>query len=152
MLEWKWKTFEALSVDELYEILKARQDVFGVEQNCVYQDADDLDRYSWHLFAQSTEDVTPVKVEAYLRVVRPTYKYDEPSIGRVLTSALFRGKGTGKLLMEKGVALVEAEYPGRPIRISAQQYLQAFYSNFGFKTVSEPYLEDGIPHIEMLRS
>ena len=152
MLKWHWRTFEALTTDELYEILKARQAVFGLEQNCLYQDIDDLDRFAWHLFAELAEDEPPRQIQAYLRVVHPGRKYDEPSIGRVLTAKRSRGKGIGKLLMDKGIAYIKEECPDQPIRISAQQYLETFYSGFDFKAVSAPYLEDGIPHIEMLRT
>ena len=152
MLKWHWRTFEALTTDELYEILKARQAVFGLEQNCLYQDIDDLDRFAWHLFAELAEDEPPRQIQAYLRVVHPGRKYDEPSIGRVLTATQSRGKGVGKLLMDKGIAHVKEAFPDQPIRISAQQYLETFYSGFDFKAVSAPYLEDGIPHIEMLRT
>ena len=152
MLKWHWRTFEALTTDELYEILKARQAVFGLEQNCLYQDIDDLDRFAWHLFAELAEDEPPRQIQAYLRVVHPGRKYDEPSIGRVLTATQSRGKGIGKLLMDKGIAYIKEAFPDQPIRISAQQYLETFYSGFDFKAVSAPYLEDGIPHIEMLRT
>lgn len=152
MHEWSWKKFEELSLAELYEILKVRQEVFAVEQSCIYQDVDDLDKVSWHLFAKQKSDEDSGKIYAYLRVVFPKYKYDEPSIGRVLTIVEARGKGMGKVLIDKALMYIEKELPNQAIRISAQKYLEGFYSGFGFKSVSEPYDEDGIPHIEMTTS
>jgi len=150
MYEWKWKRFEELSAAEIYEILRVRQEVFVVEQNCVYQDIDSLDQVSWHLFAQTNNGGDSVQILAYLRVVFPGHKYIEPSIGRVLTAKEARGQGSGRLLMEKAMELLKAEFPKQEVRISAQKYLEAFYSDFGFMPVSEPYDEDGIPHIEMV--
>ncbi|MCO4758809.1 MAG: GNAT family N-acetyltransferase [Oceanospirillaceae bacterium] len=150
MYEWKWKRFEELSSAEIYEILRVRQEVFVVEQNCVYQDVDSLDQVSWHLFAQTSNGGGPVEIHAYLRVVYPGHKYTEPSIGRVLTAKETRGQGQGRLLLEKAMEWLKTEYPKQQIRISAQKYLEAFYADFGFTSVSEPYDEDGIPHIEMV--
>ena len=96
MIQWQWKTFDELSTDDLYEILKIRQEVFAVEQDCVYQDADDLDKFSWHLIAWNVSDSGMPGIHAYLRVVFPTCKYREPSIGRVLTVKQARGSGLGK--------------------------------------------------------
>ncbi len=150
MVTWKWSSFEALSVAELYDVLMARQAVFIVEQRCIYPDIDDLDPYAWHLLGHTRAEDCQV-LAAYLRVVFPGKKYDEPSIGRVVTPSATRRQGWGKLLLAEGVRRVEAQYPNAAIRISAQQYLERFYQSFGFRTVSTPYDEDGIPHIEMLR-
>lgn len=150
MIEWQWKKFIDLTGDELYEILKLRQQVFAVEQLCIYQDIDDLDKSAWHLMAWNTADSTTLV--AYLRIVFPTYKYNEPSIGRVLTAESTRGTGLGKKLMKTAMSQLEKEYPGQAVRISAQQHLEKFYSGYGFKKVSEPYDEDGIAHIEMLKT
>lgn len=147
MYKWHWKTFDQLSAKEVYQILAVRQEVFVVEQDCPYQDADGLDQTSMHLF---TMDDAHQHILAYLRVVAPGEKYDEPSIGRVLTSERARGKGLGKQMTEKAMQLTQQTYPGKAVRISAQEYLIQFYAEFGFETVSEPYDEDGIPHIEML--
>jgi len=151
MIEWQWKQFKHLTIDELHEILSVRQQVFAVEQNCVYQDVDQLDKSSWHLTGWNIKNSTSRHIVAYLRVVYPTFKYDEPSIGRVLTVSNVRGTGTGKNLMKTALSHIENEYPGQAIRISAQQYLQKFYADFGFKKIQGPYDEDGIPHIEMLK-
>jgi len=149
-MNWLWSSFEELSRDDLYEVLKVRQAVFVVEQNCVYQDADDLDSVSWHLMGWH-EGTSRRELVAYLRVVFPGKKYPEPSIGRVLTTASMRGTGAGKELTREAITHIALEYPQMSIRISAQRYLEKFYSEFGFEAVSDPYEEDGIPHIEMLR-
>lgn len=151
MIQWQWLPFENLSRNVLFEILKVRQAVFVVEQNCVYQDADNLDPVSWHLMGWRINSGEKELV-AYLRVSLPGKKYPEPSIGRVLTAPSVRGTGIGKALIDKGITQTTIEYPGVRIRISAQQYLEKFYSEFGFETVTAPYDEDGIPHIEMVRA
>lgn len=150
-MNWQWLSFEGFTPEELFEIMKVRQAVFVVEQNCAYQDADDLDQVSWHLMGWH-EDNMRRNLVAYLRVVFPGRKYPEPSIGRVLTASSARGAGLGKVLMREAIAHTASVYPQMSIRISAQRYLEKFYSGFGFETVSEPYDEDGIPHIEMLRT
>ena len=150
MIKWQWSTFDELSREEIYEILKIRQAIFIVEQNCAYQDADDLDQESWHLMGWR-KDVSRNILLAYLRIVFPGKKYPEPSIGRVLITPIARGKNFGKILTQEALCKIESEYPNTAIRISAQRYLEKFYSQFGFKSVSEPYDEDGIPHIQMLK-
>lgn len=150
MLAWQWRSFESLSVMELYDILAAREAVFIVEQQFICQDIDHLDSDAWHLIGRDRNSGTNALL-AYLRVVFPGKKYAEPSIGRVITTQDARGRGLGKALMAEGLKRVEAQYPNCAIRISAQVYLEQFYQDFGFQTVSEPYDEVGIPHIEMLR-
>lgn len=151
MITWEWSNFENLSKEKFIEILRVRQEVFVVEQDCPYLDIDGLDEHSWHLVAW---DASKEKYHAvaYLRVVHPTYKYNEPSIGRVLTVESTRGTGLGKELMTHAIKYIEQEYPHQSNRISAQQYLEKFYQSFGFTAVSDVYDEDGIPHIEMIRS
>lgn len=151
MINWEWSSFEALSADDIFEVLKVRQAVFVVEQNCPYPDIDELDRAAWHLMAWQEGSAGRTLV-AYLRVVFPGRKFAEPSIGRVLTAPAARGQGLGKLLIAQGIQHALAEYPAAAIRISAQKRLEKFYAEFGFETVSAPYDEDGIPHIEMLRN
>jgi len=150
MIKWQWATFDELSLHELYEILQIRQAIFVVEQDCAYQDADNLDQVAWHLIGWS-EGTHKKIIIAYLRVVFPGKKFPEPSIGRVLVTPESRKTGLGKKLTAKAIARIAEEYPNTAIRISAQQHLEKFYSELGFKTVSKPYKEDGIPHIEMLR-
>ncbi|NTS76315.1 GNAT family N-acetyltransferase [Catenovulum sp. SM1970] len=146
---WYCKPFNELNINELYEILRVRQEVFTVEQNCVYQDADQSDQLSHHLFTY--DEKQPERIIAYARIVKPGIKYREAAIGRVLTSELVRGTGMGKKLMAQAVEQTTALYPKDGIRISAQQHLANYYQAFGFEQVSEPYDEDGIPHIEMLK-
>ncbi|WP_224367599.1 GNAT family N-acetyltransferase [Hyalangium versicolor] len=150
MLLWQWKRFEELAVDELYRVLALREQVFVVEQKSIYQDADGHDPGAHHLLGTVPESPEPL-LAAYLRVLPPGLKYAEASFGRVVTAPSMRRYGYGKLLVEKGLAFIEATFPGAPIRIGAQHYLQRFYEGFGFRCVSDVYDEDGIPHIDMLR-
>lgn len=145
---WQCAPFSALSATQLYAILKVRSEVFVVEQNCVYLDIDGLDARCLHLIGWADDQ----QVAAYLRVVPPGLKYAEVSLGRVVSSAAARGTGIGRQLLEKSLELVEKTYPGAAIRIQAQSYLEKFYQSFGFVTVSDVLLEDGIPHFMMLKS
>lgn len=145
-MNWFLKDWKSMPLDRWYRISQLRCAVFVVEQNCPYQDFDGKDIHSLHLWAESTDG----EVYAYLRIVAPGVSYDEVSIGRVATSATIRGGGKGKEIMDRGMHAIREHYGALPVRISAQQYLTRFYESFGFKTVGEPYLEDGIPHIEML--
>lgn len=147
-ISWQCARFTELSVTQLYRILAARSEVFVLEQNCVYQDMDDTDLVSLHLSAW----IEGQQVAAYLRIVPPGLKFTEVSLGRVITSKAARGSGIGKQLLAKGLEQIEIAYPAQAVRISAQHYLEKFYQSFGFVTVSEMYLEDDIPHIEMLRT
>ena len=146
-LPWHWLRFGQLGVDDLYDALALRERVFVVEQNCPYQDADGLDRHAWHLLGRDDAGT----LQAVLRVVDPGHKYAEPSIGRVVTAPEARGTGLGRVLMVEGVQRCAAAWPGQGIRISAQAHLQGFYGSLGFVAVGEPYLEDDIPHVEMVR-
>lgn len=147
MLIWEWYRYDELPRDVLYDILALRQRVFVLEQSCAYVDADGVDRDSHHLLGRSADG----RIAAYLRVVAPNVKYDEPSLGRVITSPEARGTGAGKALMAEGIARASALYPGQPLRIGAQRYLLRFYESFGFVSTGYEYDEDGIPHTEMLR-
>lgn len=150
MTEWQWSSFKELDIDSLYVLLARRQQVFILEQRCLYPDIDVLDQHAYHLLGWQMHDGVRTLV-AYLRCVEPGVKYPEPSLGRVLTVDAVRGSGLGKALLERGIRHCEQQYPGRRIRISAQLYLQRFYTGFGFRACSEPYDEDGIAHVEMLR-
>lgn len=141
----RWCRLEDLTGPEVHALLAAREAVFIVEQNCPYQEADLLDKNSWHLIGYNDADIS-----CYLRVVDPGHKYSEPSIGRVLTSKSYRGTGLGKKLIEIGIARTQSTFPAVDIRIGAQAYLKDFYTSFGFQAVSDEYMEDDIPHIEML--
>ena len=152
-LEWNIKKFDELSLMELYQIIRARIEVFVLEQNCPYQDLDNLDYNSWHLFAvDKLRKSEHTEIVAYLRIVKPKLKYNEASIGRVITTSSYRKKGLGRKLMRKGIQFTEELYGNGGIRISAQKYLEHFYQSLGFISVSDVYLEDGIKHIEMLRN
>lgn len=146
---WRVCRFHELDVFELQNIYTARQQVFVVEQACAYLDADGVDERAWHLAAWASSQRLPL---AYARLVEPGVKYAEPSIGRVITAGTVRGTGLGRELLRRAVAHCEQLWPGRGIRISAQSQLEAFYADFGFRPVGERYLEDDIPHTEMLRA
>ncbi len=146
-ISWRWCRFDELNVHELNNIFMARQQVFSLEQQCIYLDADGFDEHSIHLTAWSPAERVPL---AYARVVAPGLKYTEPSIGRVITTAAGRGSGLGRELVRRAVGYCAQVYPGLGIRISAQSRLEAFYAGFGFAIVGERYMEDGIPHTEMV--
>lgn len=143
---WKIKSFEEITTSELYEIIKARVDVFVVEQDCPYPDLDDYDQKALHLWAEQDQ-----KVLAYCRIFNQGIKYTETSIGRVLTTEKGRGKNFGKQLIQYAVETIENRFRTSEIRISAQDYLLRFYSCFGFEDTGKKYLEDNIPHTEMFR-
>jgi ElaA protein len=144
--DWLIKNFGDLLPGELYAVLQLRNEVFVVEQNCVFQDADDKDQASHHLMAWQEG-----KLVAYTRLLPPGLGYEQASIGRVVTSPAVRRSGIGKELMERSIRAVEELFGKGPIKIGAQLYLQQFYQSFGFIRVSEVYLEDGIQHIYMMR-
>ena len=139
------KKFKELKSEELYEILKIRNEVFIVEQECAYLDCDGKDRESYHLFLKDNKGIV-----AYLRILQKGVSYDEISIGRVLVKKNHRRKGIAQEMMIKAIKFIEENLNEREIRIEAQAYLVNFYKDFGFEEVSSMYLEDDIPHIEML--
>lgn len=148
-LDWRWCPFAALTPRELDGIFAARQRVFVVEQGCAYLDADGFDDRALHLAAWPAVGREPF---AYARVLEPGSKYPcDVSIGRVITATPARGKGLGRELMARTIALALEHWPRRSIRISAQSRLERFYEGFGFAIVGARYLEDGIDHTEMLR-
>ena len=147
-LNWRCERYAGLGVDDLYDLLALRSEVFVVEQQCLFQDIDGADRASAHLLGRDAAGV----LQAYLRIVDPGVKYLEPSLGRVVTARDARGMGLGHGLMAEGLARCAAAWPGRAIRIGAQARLAAFYAGHGFVRDGEDYLEDGIPHCEMLRA
>lgn len=149
-IEWKLSTFEELSTKELYAILKLRQQVFVVEQQCVYLDCDGQDSKSHHLVGWHDSGEQPEPI-AYLRIIYPETGSTLPSIGRVLTHPNFRGKGVGREIIARCLLCIEELYPESSVILSAQQHLIHFYESFGFRISSDGYEEDGIPHIEMTR-
>ncbi|AKM31797.1 GNAT family N-acetyltransferase [Pandoraea faecigallinarum] len=152
-MEWMCKTFDALGSTLLYRILAARNAVFVVEQQCPYQDIDGRDPHCLHLVAQANSETSNVpQIAAYLRLLPPGLAYDEASIGRVITAASHRGTGLGRELLARAMEIAGAQWPDAALRIGAQAHLEAFYGSFGFVRASEPYDEDGIMHIEMVRA
>lgn len=143
-LRWIDRAFSELSAIDLYAILALRERVFVVEQKCAYQDADGLDPQARHVWA---EDDTGA-IHGYLRIVPAGVKFAEVSIGRVVTAPEARGTGLGRTLMKHGLAIAGPV----PVRIGAQAHLEAFYAGLGFVRTSDVYDEDGIPHIDMLRT
>jgi len=146
-LNFKWSRLESLTVLEFFEIIKARESVFVVEQQCPYQETDDMDLHSWHLTVSLNDEFV-----AYVRVVDPGVKYTQPSIGRVMTLEKFRHLKVGRALMGEAIRFTEQKFPVMDIKIGGQTYLQRFYESLGFVAVSDPYDEDGIPHLDMVRS
>lgn len=146
MITWVFKKFNELLPEELYAILQIRNEVFVVEQNCIFQDADNKDQPSLHIMGWRQN-----KLVAYTRIVPPGLSFKEPSIGRVVTSPQERGKGTGHELMLVSINKVYELYGQSDIKIGAQLYLKNYYQSHGFVQTSEVYPEDGIDHIEMTR-
>ena len=145
-MNWTLKKFDDLSPHELYAILQLRNEVFVVEQHCVFQDADNKDQSCLHFMGWLDN-----KLIAYTRIVPPGVAYIESSIGRVVTSPLSRRGGLGKLLMQKSLEQIVQLFGAVPVRIGAQVYLKQFYSSLGFTPAGPVYTEDGIEHIEMLK-
>lgn len=143
-IQWLLKKFDDLKPQELYAILQLRMEVFVVEQNCVFQDADDKDQGSWHFMGWQDN-----RLVAYTRLVPPGHIYKEPSIGRVVTAPSVRKSGAGKELMRQSLIKMHELFGNLPVKIGAQLYLKRFYESFGFKQISDVYLEDGIEHIYM---
>src|SRR5215510_4325106 len=147
MINWSFKKFDDLTPNELYSVLRLRNEVFVVEQNCVFQDADDKDQDSHHLMGWDDEMLV-----AYSRIVPLGIAYDSfPSIGRVVTSPKMRKTGIGKILMEQSIQELQKLFGKGSIKLGAQLYLKNFYESFGFVQSGDLYIEDGIPHIEMVR-
>lgn len=147
-LEWRWKSFDDLTSAEVYAMLAARSAVFVIEQNCLYGDIDGLDTDAWHLLAFGPGAIRPA-LASYLRVLLPDADDTDIRIGRVLTTAEFRGIGLGNAMLERSLAHIRAQWPDTPIRLHAQAHLQGFYGAFGFTPVSAIHEEDGIPHVWM---
>ena len=145
-LQWTIKKFNLLSPDELYNLLKLRSEVFVVEQNCVFLDMDDKDQQCHHLLGYSDNELV-----ASARIVPPGLAYEEPSIGRVVSSPKYRGSGAGRELMIKAINVTNDLFGTQHIRIGAQLYLKKFYSSLGFEPQGDIYLEDGIQHVIMLK-
>jgi ElaA protein len=148
---WQWSRFSELRPDDLYAVLRLREAVFVVEQNCPYLDADGRDAGAWHLLGWNQASGAERSLMAYARVFEPGVRYTEGSIGRVATAQEVRRTGVGRQLMAEALRRLETLAPGEKIKIAAQRRLEAFYAGFGFTTVSAPYEEDGIMHVDMVR-
>ncbi|MEN0002930.1 MAG: GNAT family N-acetyltransferase [Bacteroidota bacterium] len=145
MLSFQCLSFPELTLDQLYALLALRQNVFVVEQDCPYLDADGKDQAAWHLLGYEGEQLV-----AYTRLLPKGISYSKyAAIGRVVTDQSTRGKGYGRLLMQESIKQCQLLFGESPIKISAQTYLLDFYTSLGFQAVGEPYLEDGIPHVGM---
>ena len=137
------KKFDELTVEELYEILRVRAEVFVVEQNCVYQDLDGVDQAAYHVYIKESDEIV-----AYLRVIGRGKRLDEVSVGRVISTK--RHKGLGSRLMTVGFAVARDKFGAERVKVGAQVQAKAFYESLGFRAVSQEYIEDGIPHIYMI--
>ena len=142
---WNLKKFDELTNYELYNLLKERTLVFVVEQNCPYPEVDGKDPSCYHLFKEEKGEIV-----AYLRVVPAGVAYQETSIGRVFVKKEYRGRGMAGELVKRGLDFIENELKETTVKIQAQDYLREFYSSFGFQPISDTYLEDNIPHVDML--
>ena len=153
-IRWQWSKFSDLSVHQLYEMIALRERVFVVEQNCIYLDCDGKDQDCWHLLGwrPSTRQDGSGQDElvGYLRTLPPGLRFAELSIGRVVVSPEYRRQGLGKLLMQTGIARSLETFGSVPLRIAAQAHLERFYTDLGFQKDSDEFLEDDIPHIEMI--
>ena len=145
-MSWLLKYFDELTVQELYAILQLRNEVFIIEQNCIYPDLDDKDQAAHHLMCFENN-----KLIAYTRILAPGISYTDPAIGRVVTAPGARRSGLGKELMQRSIDSCKNLFGNTSVTLSAQLYLKKFYESLGFSAVSEVYLEDGIEHVKMTR-
>lgn len=144
-MDFTFKHYTELTTDELYEILQLRAEIFAVEQNCVYNDLDGLDKNAVHQFIRKDD-----KIIAYSRLLKPGTRFPDYSIGRVIVKDSERGTGLGIKMMNEAKSYILNEWKAEKIKISAQKYLRNFYEDLGFTVITEEYLEDGIPHFGML--
>ncbi len=144
-IKWNFTEFDKLQAGDLYKALKLRQDIFIIEQDCIYPDLDNVDYHSFHLLGYSGDTLA-----AYLRVVPPGTIFTEPSLGRIIVSREYRKTGIGSELVKRGIKHTHQLYNLCPIRIEAQAHLRKFYQGLGFSKVTDAYEKDGIPHIQML--
>ncbi len=142
------KTFDELTLDEFYQITALRIAVFVVEQNCIYHELDGKDQSAYHLFIRDPETA---KIIAYARIFSPGSYFSEAAFGRVVVHPNYRKKNIGRFLIKEVIDFIETRLKSKTIKISAQTYLKNWYESFGFEQSSDPYLDDGIPHIDMLK-
>ena len=141
------KHYNELSLDEFHDIISLRMEVFGVEQEAIYNDLDGYDKYCHHLVVSSSD----TKVIGTARILAPDLKYPEASFGRIVVDKSFRKQGIGHTIVKMIIDFMDAKYPNTPIKISAMNYLQPFYEGYGFEKASDTYLDCGIEHIDMMR-
>ena len=146
-MKFKVKKFNKLSVDELYDLLYLRQQIFVVEQNCIYLDADGVDKECPHLLGFVNK-----KIVGYARIIPAGLTYKTPSIGRVVVDEKHRGKGHARKIMDKAIKVAVVEFKAKKIIISAQLYLKEFYESIGFKVVGDVYLDCDLPHLKMIKN
>ena len=148
-IRWTFPTFQELTVEQLFDVLRLRVDVFVVEQQCAYRELEECDRHEGtrHLSGRNNDG----RLIAYARLLPPGLRYPEVNLGRFVVKAEWRKQGIGHQLLQTALQEVSRCWPKTPIRISAQDYLQAFYEQYGFIRVSEVYLDVGIPHVEMVK-
>ena len=149
MIQWDIQTFQELSGEQLYALLKLRVNVFVVEQACAYPELDEHDRHVETRHLSGNDEFG--ELIAYARFLPPGLRYSEVNLGRVVVRKESRGKGIGHELLDTALKEIEINWPRRAVKVSAQDYLQPFYEKYGFVRVSDVYLEDGIPHIEMVK-
>lgn len=148
-IQWNIKTFQELTVEQLFEVLQLRVNVFVVEQQCAYPELDDYDRHPETRHLSGRNDVG--ELITYARLLPSGLRYAEVNLGRFVVKAEWRKQGIGHQLLQTALQEISSCWPGHATRISAQDYLQVFYEQYGFVQKSEVYLEDGIPHIEMVK-
>ncbi len=148
-VQWSVVAFSDFSPEQLYDVLKLRIDVFVVEQQCAYPELDEYDRYpdTRHLLGHDNSR----QLMAYARLLPPGLRYPEVNLGRLVVRADARNRGLGHVLLGKTLQEISGCWPKVPVKVSAQDYLQKFYEQYGFARISDVYLEDGIPHIEMMK-
>ncbi|WP_010529362.1 GNAT family N-acetyltransferase [Lentibacillus jeotgali] len=144
-MDWYIKSFQELTNEDLYAILKLRVDIFVVEQECAYPELDDYDQQGIHYFLKDNNEIV-----SNVRILPRNTIFEEPSIGRVAVAESYRGRGYASEMMQKAVELVSHQWDESIIKIEAQEHLKYFYSELGFRQVSEPYLDDGIRHVDMI--
>jgi len=145
-VDWELKRFDQLSLTELYQILKSRVDIFVVEQECPYPEIDGIDPDCLHLFKKDQNQIV-----AYARLVPKGILDPDPMIGRIIVGNEYRKLGYGRALLNQAISVITDQWHEKEIKLQGQVYLRDFYRSLGFKEVSEPYLEDGIPHVDMIR-
>jgi ElaA protein len=148
-IRWQWAAFDDLSGRDLYELMALRQRVFVVEQNCIFQDADGRDPVAWHLLGWVNGE-SGRRLIGYARVFEAGARYAEMSIGRIVSAPEERGTGVGRAIVREAMRRCDEQWPHQPIRIGAQRRLEKFYEGFGFTADGDPYIEDGIEHIDMV--